>query len=264
MSHTDEKHDTCPGGSSSWCYFQKLLAQHLEDTTIPYPKTRAPFLTNSEFQRTVEVFAVFSSLDFCKTITLGKTQNSNESLHNMIWHNAPKAKRVGHKSLIASTGLAVLSFNEGSLSYSVIIQELGLVASYKSLKYLATRDHLRNKSRFRRCRETHKRSRRQIVAQTKLAESSRKRRDKAIYSSNKFGSEMPSNGDDSDTPCAKCNQRDCPIRSTRKKQPWVCCHNCEVWYHQLCVCIKYARQLPVDYFCNNCQSYFYLVRVYLV
>ena len=164
LRHTQEKHDTCPGGSSSWCYFQKLIAQHLEESTIPYPKTRAPFLTDTEFQRTVEVFAVYASLAFCETITLGKTQNSNESLHNIIWHNAPKAKRVGQKYLIASTAPAVLSFNEGSLSYSVLMEDLGLKASYKSLIYLATRDRLRNQSRIRRCRETHKRRRRQIVA----------------------------------------------------------------------------------------------------
>ena len=254
LRHTQEKHDKCPGGSASWCYFQKAVGQHLEDSTIPYPKTRAPFLTDTEFQRTVEVFAVYASLAFCETITLGKTHNSNESLHNIIWHNAPKAKRVGQKSLIASTALAVLSFNEGSLSYSVIMEELGLKASYKSLKYLATRDRLRNQSRIRTCRETYKRRRRQIVAQTKLAESSRKRRDKAVYSSGRFGSEVPSSGDESDTLCGKCQLRESPIRSTRKYQQWVCCHLCEEWYHWSCEGIKSKRQLPEDYFCSLCKS----------
>ena len=144
LRHTEEKHDTCPVGSSSWCYFQKLVAKHVEDCDNPYPNTRAPLLNNSEFQRTVEVFAIFASLDFCETIKLGKTQNSNESLHNMLWHNAPKSKKVGHKSLVASTALAVLSFNEGSLSYSVLMEELGLKASYNTLRYLSTRDRLRN------------------------------------------------------------------------------------------------------------------------
>ena len=181
LRHTEEKHDTCPVGVTSWCYFPKLSAQHVKDSDIPYPKTRAPFLSNSEFQRTEEVFELFASLAFCKTITLGKKQKSNESLHNMIWHNAPKMPRVGHKSLIVSTALSVLSFNDGSLSYSVLMEELGLKASFKTLKYLATRDRHRNQLRIRRCRETHKRRRRQIEAHTKLAESSRKRRDKAIY-----------------------------------------------------------------------------------
>ena len=67
LRHTQEKHNTCPGGSSSWCYFQKLIA-HLEESTIPYPKTRAPFLTDTEFQRTVEVFAVYASLAFARPL----------------------------------------------------------------------------------------------------------------------------------------------------------------------------------------------------
>ena len=99
LRHTEEKHDSCPPGPTSWCYYQELVARYLEDTTMPLPATRAPVLTVAEFSRTLEVFEVFASLSFCQTVTLGNTQNVNESLHNMIWHNAPKAKRVGHKSL---------------------------------------------------------------------------------------------------------------------------------------------------------------------
>ena len=83
LKHTEEKHDACPVGSSSWCYFQKLTAEQLEDSSLPYPTARTPYLTSAEFHRTVEVFSVFASIDFCKTITLGKTQNSFESTHRL-------------------------------------------------------------------------------------------------------------------------------------------------------------------------------------
>ena len=73
LLHTEEKHDTCPGGLSSWCYFQKLVAQHLEESTVAYPIERTPFLTSTEFLRSVKLFSVFASLDFCATVTLGKT-----------------------------------------------------------------------------------------------------------------------------------------------------------------------------------------------
>ena len=221
---------------------------------MPLPATRAPFLTVAEFSRTLEVFEVFASLSFCQTVTLGKTQNVNESLHNMIWHNAPKAKRVGHKSLLASTALSVLAFNEGSLSYSVLMKDMGLTASYESLLYLSRRDRRRNQSRILRIRETHKRRRRQIVTQTRLAESSRKRRDMSVYSSGKFGSEVQSSGEESDTVCAKCQQRESPIRSKRKYEQWVCCHQCDGWYHWSCEGIKNKRQLTECYFCSNCAN----------
>ena len=35
LRHTEEKHDTCPGGNSSCCYYQDLLAKHLEDNPFP-------------------------------------------------------------------------------------------------------------------------------------------------------------------------------------------------------------------------------------
>ena len=134
------------------------------------------------------------------------------------------------------------------------MQELGLKASYNSMKYFAARDRLRKQSRIRSCRENHKRRRRQIVAQTKLAVSPRKRRDCAIYSTCKFGSEVTSSGEESDTLCGKCQQREYPIRSTRKYQQWVCSHLCEEWYHWSCKGIKYKRQLPEEFFCTKSQS----------
>ena len=253
LQHTEEIHETCPDGSKSWCYFQRKVAEHLAESKIPYPSTREPYLTRSEHKRTVDVFDVFGSLDFCQTVTLGKTQNSNESMHNMLWHNAPKSKRVGHKSLVASTALAVLSFNEGSLSYSVLLNDLGLTASFGALQYLSARGRLRNQSRHRRIHETHKRRRRQIAAHTKLAESSRKRRDKSIYASEKFGSEIHSSGDESEDICNICKQRDCPVPSARKFEQWVSCHKCEAWYHWGCAGIKTKRHLPNYFFCDSCK-----------
>ena len=218
LYHTDEKHDNCPDGSTSWCYYRKLVAKHLEDSSLPFPITRAPFLTVAEFDRTAEIFQVFASLSFCKTITLGKTQNSNESLHKMLRHNAPNSKRVGQRSLVASTSLAVLAFNEGSLSYTVLMKELGLTASHGTLQHLSRRDRQRNQARERRIRERHKLRRRQTSRKRrdKDVSSSGKRLDKAVYSSGKFGSKVQSSGEESDTVCCKCNPRVCPINTTRE------------------------------------------------
>ena len=110
--------------------YQKKVALYEIDSIEAPPTTRQPYLSPTEFVRAVDVFKVFGSLSFCSTITLGKAQNSNESLHNMLWHNSPKSKHVGQKSLVASTALAVLSFNDGSLSYSRLMEELGIKVSH--------------------------------------------------------------------------------------------------------------------------------------
>ena len=189
LSHSEEHHETCPQGSSSWCYFQTKLALYAANSSLPQPIPRQPYLTESDITRTKATFETFAKLSLCQCLTLGKTQNPNESLHNMLWHNAPKAKRVGHKSLQCCTALAVLSFNNGSMDQSAVLNELGISVSHSTLKHLTERDHDRNLERVRRVKETQKRRRRQIVLQAGRAEASRKKRDTQVYRSGNFGAE---------------------------------------------------------------------------
>ena len=255
LEHTREVHDNCPAGESTWCYYQKQVAICLKEKSLPTPYTRSPYLTANEYKRAREVFDLFASLEFCGSITLGKTQNSNESLHSMIWHHSPKAKRVGQKSLIASTAMAVLSFNDGSLAYAALLKELGMDVSHNTLEFLARRDNLRNLRRKRRILETYKRRRRQMASQMTTAEASRRRRNKgAIYQSELFGSEIPISDEDSDTECAVCKQRNCPLPPKRKQENWLACHNCDIWIHWSCAGIKSKRSVPDYYFCTNCKT----------
>ena len=254
LKHTKEAHDNCPAGDGSWCYYQKKVAVYQSDSGNPPPTTREPYLSPAEFARAVEVFQVFGSLSFCRTITMRKTQNSNESLHNMLWHNSPKSKHVGQKSLTASTALAVLSFNDGSLSYSRVMEKLGLTISHQTLVYLSKRDRLRNMEKARRIKETYKRRRRQMTAHTLVAESSRRRRDKKVYSSGQYGSELLQSSDESDTLCFSCNARHCPLIAKSKKDSWIACEACDEWFHWACVGVKSKRSVPTIFFCEGCST----------
>ena len=130
-----ESHHHCPTGEDSWYYYQKRLALFESDPSNPLPTTRQPYLSAGEYDSTVEVFNVFGSLSFSNNAALGKTQNSNESLHNMLWHNSPKSKHVVQKYLVVSTALAVMFFNEGSISYSRVMEQLGINISNHTLLY---------------------------------------------------------------------------------------------------------------------------------
>ena len=252
LSHTKEVHDDCPPGDSSWCYFQKRITQYEIEGGLTPPTTRQTYLSPAEFARTVEVFKVFGSLSFCSTITLGKTQNSNESLHNMLWHNSPKSKHVGQKSLVASTALGELSFNDGSLSYSRVMEELGLTISHHTLVYISKRDHIRNLQRARRVKETEKRRRRKMTSQAQVPESSRRRSDTKVYSSSQFGSENIASSDESDTVCDSCKARHCPLVAKSKKDNWISCKSCDNWFHWSCAGIKTKKSHPEYYFCTPC------------
>ena len=110
-----DKHENCPFSTESWCYFQKACAENAEDPTIRIPPLRQPYLTDSEYGRAKEVFASFASLSMCGALTMGQTQNANESLHSMICHNSPKTQHAGQMSIEASTALAVCTFNDGEM-----------------------------------------------------------------------------------------------------------------------------------------------------
>ena len=260
LEHLVENHENCPFSLASWCYYQQACARNAEDPEITIPPLRHPYLTASEYGRAKEVFASFASMSMCGALTMGQTQNANESLHSIIWHNSPKAKYVGQKSIVASTALAVTTFNDGEMAIASVLDALYISPSYSTLLHLSRRDHNRNQKRERAILETQKRRRRQLTTRSRTAESSRKRRAKtscaSSYRSGKFGTEtlIPDidSGEDSDTTCVICNSRVCPIGRRRKSDEWVGCDICESWFHSKCVGVS-AKSLGNDpYFCEAC------------
>ena len=259
LDHLLEKHGNCPFSRESWCYLQKALAENAEDPTVTIPPLRQPYLTDSEYGRAQEVFDSFASLSMCGALTMGQTQNANESLHSIIWHNSPKSKHVGQKSIEASTALAVCTFNDGELALASVLDAMSIVPSYNTLLHLTRRDQTRNSNRDRAILETQKRRRRQLTARAITAASSRKRRAKTTpassYKTGKFGTEMEpeeDSGDDSDTTCHTCKKRVCPIGRNRRIDEWVGCDTCECWFH--CKCARVSSKTLGDnpYICEAC------------
>ena len=196
----------------------------------------------------------------CGALTIGHTQNANESLHSIIWHNSLKAKYVGQKSIVASTALAVSTFNDGEMAIASVLDALSISPSYSTLLHLSRRDHDRNEKKERAIKESQKRRRRQLATRSITAESSRKRRSKtgsgSSYKSGKFGTELinpeEDSGEDSDTTCEICQSRVCPIGRRRKSDEWVGCDICGGWFHSKCVGVN-PKSLGTDpYFCDSC------------
>ena len=261
LDHLIEKHEECPSSTESWCYIQKALAENAEDSTVTVPPLRQPYLTDSEYGRAKEVFETFASLNMCGALTMGQTQNANESLHSIIWHNSPKTKHVGQKSIVASTALAVCTFNDGELSLASVLEAMSIVPSYNTLIHLTRRDQARNTNRKRAILETQKRRRRQLTVRAVTAASSRKRRAKTAssssssYRSGKFGTEMEpgeDSGDESDTTCHTCKKRVCPIGRKRRVDEWVGCELCEVWFHSKCAGVSCKTLGDDPYICGDC------------
>ena len=185
------KHDSCPFSTNSWCYFQKALALVAEDASIAPPNLRQSYLNTDELSRLRDVFKKFASIEMCSASTLGMTQNSNESLHSVLWHNAPKGKRIVQKSLQASAALSVSTFNEGSMMLAAVLADLGFQSSRKTLTHFVVMDRERNRFRIKAVTATQKRRRRLLKSRFVATERSRKKRETdTAYRSGAFGSEI--------------------------------------------------------------------------
>ena len=267
LDHLVEKHEGCPFSKSSWCYFQQTLALSVEDSSIPPPKLRQPYLNANEFSRLQDVFLKFASLDMCSASTLGLTQNANESLHSILWHNAPKGKRVGQYSLQASASIAVSTFNEGSMILASILADMGVQCSRVTLAHFVSMDKERNRGKKKAIKDTQKRRRRLLKSQFMVAESSRRKREKdaTTYKSGCFGSEVSSSGtkeliptsgvdNDENDICQTCGMHDCPVLRDQQNDDWVGCDFCENWYHTGCEDVWLADIGKDPYICRKCEQ----------
>ena len=134
LSHISGDHNSCP--IDSWCRWKNTT------TSQPIPAATTNF-TSLDIKKVQEVFATFAREEFCRHLTMGLTQNANESLHNIIWNFCPKAKYISPQSVRISTGIAVTSFNDGELSLYGLLSDLKLKPSYTSFRSLCRREETR-------------------------------------------------------------------------------------------------------------------------
>ena len=106
MCSSDEhpKHMHCPPGEKSWCFFQRSLAKSEEPGSHKHH--------DSAWKQLVPIFERLSEPELLKRCSRAMTQNSNESLHNMIWKVCPKTIFVG-KDDRNSSGYCCLPVHNG-------------------------------------------------------------------------------------------------------------------------------------------------------
>ncbi|GFT77246.1 uncharacterized protein TNCV_182681 [Trichonephila clavipes] len=118
---TDEypQHGFCPIGEDSWCGFKKAEAsgksyKHKNSLPVAVVEAMRP------------IFSDLSHPDMLKKCLHGKTQNPNESFHNVVWSRVPKATFVQIETLSLGVYDAVCSFNDGNVSKLKMLQKMGV------------------------------------------------------------------------------------------------------------------------------------------
>ncbi|KAH7984846.1 hypothetical protein HPB52_024496 [Rhipicephalus sanguineus] len=125
MTSTDDapKHSKCPEGASSWCKYNRALA-NVESP--PSHKNALPACVGAALE---PVFARLSDESLLARCCEGKTQNASESLHSVIWTQTSTNGNASLESVKRAAAEAVAIYNQGRRATNdSIAASLGYVA----------------------------------------------------------------------------------------------------------------------------------------
>jgi len=124
LSSTDKmpKHVHCPPGSTSWCFWQRAIAQskeppvHADHETLPLDVGT----------KLVPIFQRLSDEKLLKRCSRRATQNANEALHQLVWKVCPKSIHVRLRTLRVAATLALAQFSMGASFKILICKVMGM------------------------------------------------------------------------------------------------------------------------------------------
>ena len=106
------KHDNCPKGDDSWCFWHKAnancLPQGSHEDNVGTPLCK---IVVDSIRPTLERMSTYELLGRC---ILQTTQNANESTHALIWARCPKHQFVNHNRLSIAVSVGMAEFNFGA------------------------------------------------------------------------------------------------------------------------------------------------------
>ena len=149
-------HDLCPPGESSWCGFQRDVAQGTSDYRHNHP---LPMAVANAIYPTFEALSEQSLLACCLH---GGTQNQNEAINALIWQRATKETHSGLAVVELATFLAVSHFNNGTISIILVLRNLGIDPGFHCIKACRKQDNNRIRHSRRNSSERAKKRRKQI------------------------------------------------------------------------------------------------------
>jgi len=121
----EPKHEDCPVGPSSWCSYQRDLAN---GTSLHKPiKDPFPEAVVEVMQPLFDRLGDESFLVGCENCY---TQNQNESLHHVIWGMASKDVYSSAQEISIAVSLGVLQFNQGfNSTHTELLSMLGITVT---------------------------------------------------------------------------------------------------------------------------------------
>ncbi|CAN7983167.1 unnamed protein product [Ixodes pacificus] len=151
MTSTDEApdHSHCPEGDSSWCSYNRALANHEEP---PPHKNPLPGFIRTALE---PVFERLGDRALLKRCSDGMTQNAIECLHSVIWGQNSKNTHDSLLSVERAVAEAVSRFNQGmSKTSQAVAAQLG----YSTGSCLIRRSLEKDRRRLHKANKAHSES----------------------------------------------------------------------------------------------------------
>ena len=139
-SSTDKfpRHDQCPPGEKSWCFYNRETAMNMK--TSPHSEMKIYFrLDEAERKLVLGVYLDLTREELLQKCLKGRTQNANESFHSKIWSRIPKTKFASLPRLKYSINFSVMNHNVGYVK-GFKRSDLGSVSTYISKRKLEALD----------------------------------------------------------------------------------------------------------------------------
>lgn len=116
-SSTDDNptHHLCPTGDDSWCFYQEAKAKNI--TPKSHEVGMRHYIRKEITDDLLPIYEKHCSDEFLLRLT-GKTQNANESLHNVIWSFASKTMFYGLERMNYLIAKGIMQFNHGYMTPS--------------------------------------------------------------------------------------------------------------------------------------------------
>ncbi|KAH7937567.1 hypothetical protein HPB49_013153 [Dermacentor silvarum] len=129
----------CPTGPNSWC--RQNTAKAKEE---PAPRHRYN-LPDYVAKALLPIYERLSDKKLLERCVRGKTQNSKDSLHSLIWALAPKERHASLFMIEAAVSEAVMNFNAGrERTSAAILHELSMNLGQRSTKRMREKDQRRS------------------------------------------------------------------------------------------------------------------------
>ena len=157
MLEEKKRHQFCPPTKESWCTWQKEIAE--KGVTEFKPKLNIP---QAIFDVIMPIYKELTNDKLLEKCLHGKTQNSNEALHGLIWQRCPKTTYCGKKVVEIGTASAICHMNDGSKSISNVLDRMGLQTGTEAAKGFDRSVRKRKRLRLRQESERCKRRRKQL------------------------------------------------------------------------------------------------------